>query len=187
MLDKGLAKASCDHVIKTLRHSLNLAVDWTELQTNPASRIPLFNEDNGVENFLDDEQVGSLMRILKSDHNRPVCSILTFLLTTGARLSTALNARWEHIDLEHRVWRIPAAGNKAKRTQSVPLNDAAVAVLKANQDNGSEFCFPNPKTGKPYVTITKVWYRVRKEAGLSNFRIHDLRHSYASFLANSGR
>ncbi len=100
----------------------------------------------------------------------------------------ALNAKWAHIDLEHRVWRLPAAGNKVKKTQSVPLNVIAVAVLKENQNNGSEFCFPNPKTGnKPYVTITRVWHRIREEAGLSNFRIHDVRHSYASFLANSGR
>jgi integrase len=46
--------------------------------------------------------------------------------------------------------------------------------------------FINRKSGKPYTTIPKAWERIRTEAGLPHLRIHDLRHSYASFLVNSG-
>ena len=47
--------------------------------------------------------------------------------------------------------------------------------------------FINRQTGLPYTTIQKVWERLRKKAGLEYVRIHDLRHSYASMLVNSGR
>jgi hypothetical protein len=88
----GYKPATVDHVVKLMRHSLYLAVDWEMLEKNPASRIPLFNEDNKVENFLSDAQLRNLLLILKTDHNRPVCAILMFLLSTGARLQEALDA-----------------------------------------------------------------------------------------------
>jgi integrase len=50
-----------------------------------------------------------------------------------------------------------------------------------------DYLFINRRTGKPYTTIMKVWNRLRNKAGLPHLRIHDLRHSYASFLVNSGR
>ena len=47
--------------------------------------------------------------------------------------------------------------------------------------------FINKQTEKPYITIQKVWSRLRRASGLEHVRIHDLRHQYASFLVNSGR
>ena len=47
--------------------------------------------------------------------------------------------------------------------------------------------FANPVTGKPFVSIFCSWNTARKRAGLADVRIHDLRHSFASFLVNSGR
>ncbi len=63
----------------------------------------------------------------------------------------------------------------------------AMKVLERRQGNDSEYVFPNPKTGKPMQEVFRTWDRVRKAVGLDDVRIHDLRHSYASFLVNSGR
>lgn len=114
-----------------------------------------------------------------------VCAILQFLLSTGARLNEALQARWEHLDIKKRLWKIPAQNSKSKRVRSVPLNDSAIAVL--SQLETQEYLFVNHLTGLPYKTITKVWQRIRLKANLSNLRIHDLRHQFASFLVNNGR
>ncbi len=51
----------------------------------------------------------------------------------------------------------------------------------------NDYIFANPKTKKPYVSIFTAWDKARKSAGLTNLRIHDLRHSFASFLVNAGR
>lgn len=188
MKAEGLAGATCDHQIKLLRRTLNLAVEWGMLERNPAAGFKLFNEDNKVENYLDDEQLQRLLTVLRTYRNRPVCNIALWLLSTGARLNEALQARWDLVDKESQVWRIPAATSKSKRARSVPLNDSAIEILNTlDTKDKFEYLFINRKTRKPFTTIHKVWERIRIQAGLPHFRLHDLRHSYASFLINAGR
>ena len=189
ILDEGLSPASADHHVKMLRQSLNLAIEWDMLDKNPAAKVPLFNVDNKVEHYLDDEKLGQLLAVLRSpDNPRSVCQIALYLLSTGARLNEALSATWSQIDRQTRVWRIPAAVSKSGKIRVVPLNDSALAVL-AELDTEGEFegLFVNRQTGKPYTTIMKVWSRLRIKAELPFLRIHDLRHMYASFLINAGR
>lgn len=182
---QGLSGATCDHHLKLLRRCLNLAVEWELLDNNPLNRIRLFREPNQVETYVDENELQRLLKVLRTDKNRTVCSIALFLLSTGARLNEALRAEWQHIDREHRVWRIPASNAKSKKVRAVPLNDAAIAVLDS-QPTKRGVVFQNPSTKTAYTTIHKVWERLRMEAGLPHLRIHDLRHSYASFLVNAG-
>ena len=186
--NEGLAAATSNHYLKLLKHSLNLAIDWDMLDTNPASRIPLFFENNLVENLLSEEQLERLLSVLKTDENRMVCNIALYLLSTGCRLNEALQAKWSQVDQQHRVWKIPASNSKSKRVRAVPLNDSALDVLDQLSTRGSyEHVFINFQTELPYTTISKVWGRLRTKAGLPHLRIHDLRHQFASFLVNSGQ
>jgi integrase len=99
----------------------------------------------------------------------------------------ALNAKWEHIDRQQRVWRIPSEISKSKKVRSVPLNDTAHSILNGLQSKKKyDFLFINTKTGKPYTTISKVWDRLRQEAGFPHLRLHDMRHAFASYLVSSG-
>jgi site-specific recombinase XerD len=184
----GLSPASQDHHIKLFRHALNMAVQWEMLEKNVLKGIRLLNEDNQLHDVADDEQLKRLVEILKTDANRPVCHILMFLLSTGARLNEGLQARWDQVDLERGIWTIPAANAKSKRARSVPLNDSALYVLaEAGKMKQFDAIFANPETGKPYTTITRVWYRLRKLAGITKMRIHACRHQFASLLVSSGR
>lgn len=188
LANQGLAKATADHHAKVLRRALNLAVTWGFIEKNPISGIELFNEDNRMENYMNDEELQRLLTILRGHSNRPVCLIAMFLLSTGCRVSEALKAEWCHIDRDQRVWRIPATNSKSKRMRSVPLNDSALHVLD-QLDTEGEFMhvFMNKQRRMPYTTIAKVWRRLRIKAGLPKLRIHDLRHAYASLLVSSGR
>lgn len=189
LLPAGLSEASANHHAQLLRRVCNLAVSWEMLDKNVLARIPLFTLDNQVEHYLDDAQVNRLVAVLKADKNRMVCLILMFLLATGARLNEALCAKWNQVDVPNKGWRIPAKNSKSKKVKSLPLNTSALWVLEQLTTRGdSEFLFPSPITGKSFVTITRVWYRLRAEAGLpDNVRIHDLRHTFASRMVSAGR
>jgi site-specific recombinase XerD len=188
LLTQKLSHASADHHVKLIRQMLNLAIEWDLLDKNPAARVPLFNVDNKVEHYLDEEQLDRLLTVLRTDENRAICQVAMFLLSTGCRLNEALRARWANIDRSTRVWRIPASNSKSKRVRSVPLNDSALQVLaELGTEDVFEHLFVNYQTRLPYTTVHKVWGRLRRKAGLPHLRIHDLRHQYASFLVNSGR
>lgn len=179
--------ASADHCIKLMRRALNLAVQWEFIDKNVLKGIKLFMVDNQVENYLDEEQLERLLHVLRTDHNRTVCLILMFLLSTGARLNEGLTATWKNVNIERGVWKVDASLSKSKKPRSIPLNDSALWVLEQLESKGqSQYLFPSPVTGKPYTAITRAWYRLRKKAGV-NIRIHDLRHTFASFLVSRGR
>jgi integrase len=63
-------------------------------------------------------------------------------------------------------------------------------LLRERQLQNADGClwvFANPSTGQPYSCISHTWNRARERAGMPDLRLHDLRHSFASFLINNGR
>lgn len=99
-----------------------------------------------------------------------------------------MTARWRDIDWRQKLWRIPRT--KSGKVRHVPLSSGALEVLDSLQESALpavEYIFANPRTGLPFVSIFYSWDTDRNEAGLQDLRIHDLRHSFASFLVNAGR
>lgn len=184
---EGLAPASANHHLKLIRRMLNLAIEWEMLEKNVASGIKMFYEDNMTTEYMDDEELARLLKVLKTDSRRSVCNIALFLLATGARLNEALSAQWDQIDLDKRVWLIPASNSKSKRSRPVPLNDNAIDVLNQLDTKGSyAHLFINKRTESKYTSIAKVWSKIRIKSGLKSLKIHGLRHQQASMLVNSG-
>ena len=183
----GLSASSCDHHGKLLRQALNVAISWGYLEGNGANGIKLFNEDNQIERYLDGEALQRLLAVLKADNNKTVANIVLFLLSTGVRKDTALQAMWSQIDRVNRTWQVPSRASKSKRRHTVMLNNVALEIIDGLDTEGtSDYLFISSRTGTRLTDISKVWGRIRKEAGMPDLRLHDLRHSYASFLANSG-
>jgi integrase len=183
----GLAGATCDHHLKLIRRIFNVAIEWNVVKDNPASKAQLFNEPNQLQQIPSPEALTRLLGVLATHERRTVCQVALYLLSTGARLSEALNASWE--DIDSRTWRISAAISKSKRVRSVPLNDSALSVLNEIQPDPAlrhGYLFVNPRTKDRLKTVHKAWSCIREAADLPHLRIHDLRHMYASFLVNSG-
>lgn len=112
--------------------------------------------------------------------------ITRFLLATGLRLGECLHCRWEHIDIQNRVMVIPSVNAKSKKTDSIPLNDAAIQVLH-ECDRSMPHPFANPTTGKPFVSIKKTFNKLLQQAGIEGVTAHTLRHTAASMMINAGR
>ena len=188
--DEGLAPASANRVIAILRRCLSALVDQGLMERNPASRISMYPE-SGIDHFLQADDLQKLLTMLRkgTKRNFMVRMVALFLLSTGARLNEALQAKWMDIDRENGVWRIPASNSKSKKVRSVPLNDSAIEVLdKLGTEGKFEWLFVNVSKGERLKYVHGSWDRLRsKVPGLSHLRLHDLRHQYASFLVNGGR
>jgi integrase len=187
-LEEGLQPSSINRYVGTLKHAFNLALEWEipGVEKNPLQRFRLLKENNQLNRFLSPEETTRLKDALAASPNRDLASIVGLLLVTGARKTEVLEARWEQFDLERRQWRVPRA--KSGYHRFIPISDAALQLLQARAALGVEspWVFPNPTTGKPYVEIYNAWNTARRQAGLADVRIHDLRHSFASSLVNGG-
>ena len=178
---------SCNRLLILVRFMFNLALRWETpgLKSNPTAGFPLMKEDNKHERYLSREETEALYEQLKQSPNPMLRYAVPLLILTGARKQEALTAKWSDFDFQRRQWRIPIT--KLGRPRHVPLSDGAIALLNSVPRHGCDWVFPNPKTLMPYDNIFTAWDTARTKAGLSDVRIHDLRHSFASFLVNSGR
>jgi integrase len=181
------APGSCNRLLILLRYMFSLAKKWEipAIKSNPTEGIPLMKENNKRERYLSSEEAQVLYEELKRSDNKMLQYIVPMLILTGARKREVLDARWEDFDFERKSWRIHTT--KLGRPRHVPLSDGVISLLESIPRFDCEWVLPNPKTLKPYVQVFYSWDTARKAVGLDEVRMHDLRHSFASFLVNSGR
>lgn len=182
------AAGSCNRLLILLRYMFNLALKWETpgVKSNPTAGFDLLPNHNTMDRFLSHDEAIALSDELGRSQNPMLQYIVPMLILTGARKREVLDARWEDFDLERNAWHIPTT--KSGRPRHVPLSTTVVSLLKqVPHVQGCPWPFANPKTAKPYVSIFASWDTARINAGLAEVRIHDLRHTYASFLVNAGR
>jgi len=185
---KGYAPATANRVLILIRYVFNLAMRWEipGVSGNPSTGVPILQENNQKERFLSKEEVQRLYDKILQSENLMLRHIIPMLILTGGRKSEVLKAEWSHFNVERRVWRIPIS--KSGKARHVPLSNGALRLLsQVPRTQNCTYVFANPKTGKPFVSIFYSWDTARKAAGMPELRIHDLRHSFASFLVNAGR
>jgi integrase len=94
-------------------------------------------------------------------------------------------ARWEHVDWDKRTLLVPLS--KSGKPRGIALSAAAIELLRSiHRDADGPYLFPAPTTQRPSPSLYFPWQRIRVRAGLPDLRLHDLRHSFASFLVNNG-
>jgi len=145
---------------------------------NPCRGVRRYNEEKR-ERFLTQEEYARLGKALDGAMDEPeAANALRLLALTGCRLSEIQKLKWEHVLLPERELRLPDSKSGAKIVQ---LGQVAVDVLKAiPRIKGNPYVITGRRDGGHLTDVQKPWRRIRKEAGLEDVRIHDLRHSFAS-------
>ncbi len=153
--------------------------------TNPASSVVLFHANNSRERYLSQEEAQRLHDAVAKSANTQLRSIVGLLLMLGCRKRELLESRWEDFDMDHRSWRIPMS--KSGKARHVALSLEAMEILESlPRWEGCPYVIPNPDTKKPFQGMYVSWNTARVRANLPDVRLHDLRHSFASFCLNHG-
>ena len=181
---KGVKTATISKELETLRNALSIACRaWEWLTENPFQKVKIEKANNKVERFLtaDEEK-----RLLDNSTAR-LREVISFALNTGARRGEIISLKWSDVDLFKRTVTFLKTKNKEIRT--VPLNLTVLDLLKRKSKvkSISGYVFPSQAGTK---RIGKNLYRefqlARKRAELQDVRIHDLRHTFATRLAQAG-
>jgi integrase len=156
------------------------------ISANPAKGVRLFKGDK-KERFLSESEVATLADTLATMEaeralNATAAAAVRLLLLTGCRKSEILTLQWGWVDFERGCLRLPDSKTGAK---VVPLAAAAMELLNGLPKN-SVFVLPAARGEGHYSGLQKDWERIRVQAKLAGLRIHDLRHSFASFAVADG-
>ena len=179
-------KATAARSTAVLAAILSFAVRRNIRRDNPASGVQLF-KGRKRERFLSPAEMARLGDVLakaeREGENPIAMAAIRLLIMTGARKSEILTARWDWIDQERGVLRLPDSKTGAK---VIPLGAAVLEILsKLPRFLDNPYVLPN-SIGGHFVGLQKVWERLRKQAGLQDVRLHDLRHSFASVAVAGG-
>ena len=183
---RQLAPATCNRILSVFKRVCSVAAVHGTLShgQSPCAGVAPFKVYLLRERYLAQEEALRLMAALEGS-DRPEARALRLLLLTGARKSEILRLRWEHIRLDLRLLTVPLS--KSGKPRHIPLSDEAVSVIRSIPHvPGNPWLFPGHAPGKPLSDIYLFWNRIRQELGLGDVRIHDLRHTFASFLVNTG-
>ena len=174
------APGGANKALQLLRQILNAAVATGCIAGNPTQRIRR-NPRRKLTRFLSGEEIdrlhGTLERLVDERPYRQLqADIIRLLLLTGCRRGEILKLKWSEVDGD--VLNLADAKTGPRR---VWLSEAAQAIIARQPHMGSNYVFPSPiDPSRPRSTHLGLWYRARKEAGIEDVRLHDLRHTVAS-------
>ncbi|PPR53629.1 MAG: Tyrosine recombinase XerD [Alphaproteobacteria bacterium MarineAlpha5_Bin2] len=165
---------------------MNLAEKWEyrPQNTNPCKYVDRYKEKKRQVYLSMDqlERVGQAMRQLKNTESFYALSALKMLLVTGCRTSEILNLKREYVDIANNCIHLPDSKTGAR---TIHLPPVAFDILNALPSEEG-FVFRNPRENKRLTTLRCLWKKICRITDLKDYRLHDLRHTYASFAVSGG-
>jgi len=182
-----IAPYEANRTLALISKMFELARRWgfvAKDHANPARDIDRFKEHKR-DRWVSPEELPRLARAIDAEANVYIRMALWLYLLTGVRKSELLAAQWDDIDWQRQELRL--SETKAGRVHYVPLSAPAMAILRdVPRLEGNPHILPGHIHGRSLVNINKPWTRVRKGAGVEDVRLHDLRRTVGSWLAQSG-
>jgi integrase len=180
---KGL-KQTVNRTRGTLRVLFERALELELVDTNPVAATRRRDVERERDRVLADDEIRALWCCLDT-LPAPVRGFVQALLLTGARRENVRTMEWSEIDLEERLWVIPAGKAKNGVAHEVPLSDQMMAVLQGMERAAGLFVFS--RDGKRLIAgMSLVKSALDRASGLRNWRIHDLRRTLRTNLGKLG-
>ena len=184
------APYQANRAIALLSKMMNLAEKWDLRQdgTNPVRHIEKYKETKRKRFLNMDElsRLGDALANAETSGTEMPSTILAvkLLLLTGARVTEVLQLKWNHIDFDNSIIQLPDSKTGAK---TIPLGEVTLKLLTNTPrlSDNPYVCFGR-KPGSHLVGLPKAWGRIRENARLEDVRLHDLRHTFASWGASAG-
>lgn len=177
-VSRPLSPASVKHHIDLLRTIFNLAITSQKVTTNPVKQVAKIKLNNARVRYLSaDEEVRLFSALPKKSHD-----MVRVALLTGLRASNFLELEWTNIDLDAAVYTVPRT--KSGDTLRLPMHPRVKAIL-ASLPRHSKYVFPGSH-GQPIRHFSRIFGEAIRTAAIPNFRLHDLRHTWASRLVMAG-
>jgi integrase len=186
-LKENAAPATVDRELSALRHLINLAERWNKFfGKNPVSIAGLLHPNNQKERTLTHEEQKRLLDST-NEYLRPV---IIFALNTGMRKSEILTLKWSNVDLETGIITLEKTNTKSKKLRRIPINTVVRKLMLELKlkGKGSEYVFLSSK-GIPYKkegSLRQPFLGALRRAGIEGLRFHDLRHTAATRMIESG-
>jgi integrase len=177
---------TANRLLSVLSKMFNMAARWGFLPRdapNPAQGLDRFKEVKR-DRWVTHEEMPRLAQAINNEANESARRALWLYLLTGARKSEILRAEWTDIDWRREELRL--GDTKAGRVHYLPLTKPAIVLLEAAQRDESPYICPGRDPQKPLVNVDKAWRRARHAADVEDIRLHDLRRTVGSWLAQSG-
>lgn len=177
--ERDVSFASISLELAMLKHFFNMAIKWGKAEHNPVKGIKTFKAKS-IERYLEQDEINKLIDAC----SEPVKTITITALNTGMRLREILKLKITDIDFKNSI--INIRDSKNGDNGKVPINDYLQETLQGYLEGYKGiYVFPD-KDGKHRKDIRGSFQAALKKAGITNFRFHDLRHTFASHLALMG-
>jgi integrase len=185
---KKFAPKSVRMMIGLLGRIINYAIRMDYFEgANPVKKVTLIKDNTRLIRYLEPEEMHRLQSTLVNWPDREVANLVGLILNTGLRRGEVLKLEWNDIDF--RNGNLHLREPKGGRDQFIPLSPDALDCLKSQKPyrkRTTNLVFSS-SNGKKRTNSDKFWQKIRKAAELPDyFRLHDLRHNFASWLASSG-
>ncbi len=181
---EGISTGSINRELALMKHAFNLACrEWEWIRDNPVKRVSMEKEPPSRDRWLryDEEE-----RLLLQS---PVWlqEVIIFAVETGCRQGEMLSLAWRDVDLFKRI--VTIFGKKTGGKRTIPLSTRAFELLKEKGKvrmlkGDIVFCFNGGKINQN--TLSSAFKKARREANIEGFRFHDLRHTFATRMAQAG-
>lgn len=177
------APTMANRVLAAVRKFFNWCYSNSIIDSSPAEGVSAPSKENARDRLLNDDELRAVVAACRAT-GYPYGSLVELLAITGQRRDEVAAMEWSELDLQKRTWTIPSARSKNGKAHIVHLSASALHILEAAPQIGP-YVFSTTGTSS-YQGFSKSKARLDEASGVIDWRLHDLRRTFASGMARLG-